>query len=65
MRTDVFGDLTVHGSFVSTNSMVFQDTYAERVHVSQEQDLVIQEETRVPRSRVWTPKMCLLPPRAR
>ena len=25
MRTDVFGDLTVHGSFVSTNSMVFQD----------------------------------------
>ena len=49
VRTDVFGDLTVHGSFVSTNSMVFQDTYAERVHVSQEQDLVIQEETRVPK----------------
>ena len=39
----------MHGSFVSTNSMVFQDTYAERVHVSQEQDLVIQEETRVPK----------------
>ena len=49
VRTDVFGDLTVHGSFVSTNSMVFQDTYSERVHVSQEQDLVIQEETRVPK----------------
>ena len=49
MRTDVFGDLTVHGSFVSTNSMVFQDTYSERVHVSQEQDMVIQEEARVPK----------------
>ena len=49
VRTDVFGDLTVHGSFVSTNSMVFQDTYSERVPVSPEQDLIIQEETRVPK----------------
>ena len=49
VRTDVFGDLTVHGSFVSTSSMVYQDTYTERVHISTEQDQMIQEEMRVPK----------------
>ena len=49
VKTDVFGDLTVHGSFVSTSSMVYQDTYTERVHISTEGDQMIQEEMRVPK----------------
>eukprot|EP00982_Pelagococcus_subviridis_P002053 15842-Pelagococcus_subviridis.AAC.1 len=49
VKTDLFGDLTVHGNLTITSSMVYQDVYTERIHITTVQDQMVQSELRVPK----------------
>ncbi|OUS44995.1 hypothetical protein BE221DRAFT_55170, partial [Ostreococcus tauri] len=48
VKTDVFGDLTVHGNLLTTNDLVYASTYTSYVQVSTTQDGMFQQEVRAP-----------------
>ena len=49
VKTDIFGDLTVHGNLLTTNDVVYASTYTSYVQVSTSQDGMFQQEVRVPK----------------
>ena len=49
VQTDIFGDLTVHGNLLTTNDLVFGNSYTSYVQISTTQDGMFHQELRAPK----------------
>ena len=49
VQTDIFGDLTVHGNLLTTNDVVYANSYTSYVQVSTSQDGMFHQEVRAPK----------------
>ena len=49
VQTDIFGDLTVHGNLITTNDLVFRNSYTSYVQISTTQDGTFHQELRAPK----------------
>jgi len=48
VQSDFFGDVTVHGNLVITDELTYEEHYASKVHITNEQDLIVQQQIRAP-----------------